>query len=343
MLLISPCWRTGRHGAAGTGTTGGDGVGDDPPVATRTEGCVPVTGPIPEVVRAKASIAGAERWLVDLPRTVADLEAAWSMVVGRAYQDGTEAFVAEALSADGTPCVLKVLVPRTGDAARHEATVLRLTDGEGCVRLLRADEDRGALLLERLGRSLHELGLPVGARHAILCETAARVWRPAPGCGLPTGAEKARWLAEHITTTWEALDQPCSERAIEHAIACAEGRIAAHDDERAVLVHGDVHQWNALEAGDGFKLVDPDGLLAEPEYDLGIIMREDPLDLGPDPYARARWLAARTGLDPGAVWEWGVVERTSTGLLCTRIGLQPGGHQMLAAADRVALRSSGPG
>jgi streptomycin 6-kinase len=43
-----------------------------------------------------------------------------------------------------------------------------------------------------------------------------------------------------------------------------------------VLVHGDVHQWNALQAGAGLKLVDPDGLLADAEYDLGIIMREDP-------------------------------------------------------------------
>ena len=42
-------------------------------------------------------------------------------------------------------------------------------------------------------------------------------------------------------------------------------------------MHGDVHQWNALQAaGGGFKLVDPDGLLAEAEYDLGILMREDP-------------------------------------------------------------------
>jgi streptomycin 6-kinase len=52
--------------------------------------------------------------------------------------------------------------------------------------------------------------------------------------------------------------------------------MAAHDDERAVLVHGDVHEWNALQApGGGFKLVDPDGLVAEPEYDLGVLMRED--------------------------------------------------------------------
>ena len=101
-----------------------------------------------------------------------------------------------------------------------------------------------------------------------------------------------------------------------------------------MLVHGDVHQWNALEAGDGFKLVDPDGLLAEPEYDLGIVMREDPLD--GDLRRRALWLAERTGLDADAIWEWGVVERVSTGLLGTRVGLQPFAGQMLAAADEMA-------
>jgi streptomycin 6-kinase len=29
------------------------------------------------------------------------------------------------------------------------------------------------------------------------------------------------------------------------------------------LVHGDVHQLNALQNDGGFKLIDPDGLLAE--------------------------------------------------------------------------------
>lgn len=73
----------------------------------------------------------------------------------------------------------------------------------------------------------------------------------------------------------------------------------------AVLVHGDVHQWNALEAKQGFKLVDPDGLLAEAEYDLGILMREDPTELlDGDPRRRAHWLAARCGLDAAAIWEW---------------------------------------
>jgi streptomycin 6-kinase len=229
------------------------------------------------------------------------------------------------------------MIPRPGDYAAREITVLRLVDGDGCGRLLRADPARGALLLERLGRSLDQLGLPIGRRHEILSATARRIWRPAAGCGLPTGAEKGRWLIDFITETWTELGHPCSLRAVDDALACAARRIEAHDDERAVLVHGDVHQWNVLEAGTGFKLVDPDGLLAEAEYDLGVVMREDPVELmGGDPRARARWLAARCGLDATAIWEWGVVERVSTGLLCTKLDLQPVGRQMLTAAEYAA-------
>jgi streptomycin 6-kinase len=294
---------------------------------------------VPPVVRSKARVAGAEPWLAELPALIADLERSWSITVGDAFTEGTEAYVAAATRADGTPAVLKLVVPRAGDDAVNEITVLRLAGGDGCVRLIREDVARGALLLERLGRPLVDLGVPTAHRHEILVATAARVWRPAPGWGLPTGADKGRWLVDHVTKAWAELDRPCSERAVAHAVACAERRIAAHDDERAVLVHGDVHQWNALEdveAG-GFKLVDPDGLLADAAYDLGVMMREDPLELmAGDPHERSRWLARRTGLDETAIWEWGVVERVSTGLLGTAVGLQPVARQMLAAADAIA-------
>jgi hypothetical protein len=56
---------------------------------------------------------------------------------------------------------------RPGDHARHEIAVLRLANGHGCVRPPRADEARG-VLLERLGRSLHELGYGIRQRHEIL-------------------------------------------------------------------------------------------------------------------------------------------------------------------------------
>jgi streptomycin 6-kinase len=290
---------------------------------------------VPEVVREKALAVGAGAWLSELPALVRGVEADWEIVVGQAFPFSTEAFVAEAVCADATPAVLKLIVPREGDAASREIAVLRLTNGEGCARLLRDDPERGALLLERLGPPLAELGLPARARHEILVAAASRVWRPAHDSGLPTGADKAGWLAGFVERMWGETGSPCSRRVVDHALACAARRGAAYRDETAVLVHGDIHQWNALEAGGGeFKLVDPDGLLVEPEYDLGILMREDPLD--GDLHERAAWLAGRTGLDVTAIWEWGVVERVATGLLGTRVGLQPVAREMLDAAERLA-------
>jgi streptomycin 6-kinase len=293
---------------------------------------------IPPAVRGKARAFGADNWLAELPGLIRDLEQEWGVAAGSSYPASTEALVLRVVQADGTPAVLKLCVPHRGAAARNEILALRLADGGGSPRLLRYDCERGALLLERLGRSMNELGLPIAQRHEHLCAAAMRIWRPAPGCGLPTGAWKGQWLANAIPAMWEELGRPCSERAVRHALECAARRVAAHDESRAVLVHGDVHEWNALESGDGFKLTDPDGLLAEAEYDLGVMMREDPVELmRGDPRDRALSLARRGGgLDATAVWEWGAAERVSTGLVLTQIGLQPAGREMLAAADRIA-------
>jgi len=289
------------------------------------------------VVRNKAIAVGAAHWIDELPEIVASLEHDWGIDVGAQFREGTEAFVAEALMTDGTPAILKVLIPRESDLADREATVLRAVEGQGCPLLYRDDPERDALLMERLGPSMFRLAMPYRERLPLLCDAAAKIWRPAAGLGLPTGAEKATWLMEFIAETWDGLDTPCAERTIDDALACAQRRLDAHDDERAVLVHGDVQQWNALRAGVEFKLVDPDGLLAEPEYDLGVILREDPDEpLAADPLATAHWMARRCGVDPTAVFEWGVVERVSTGLLATQIDLQPVGRQMLEFADRLA-------
>ena len=56
----------------------------------------------------------------------------------------------------------------------------------------------------------------------------------------------------------------------------------------------------------------------------------------PHDHARlARFLARRAGLDAVAIWDWGAVERVSTGLTCLAINL-PDGQKMLDAAEKVA-------
>jgi streptomycin 6-kinase len=180
--------------------------------------------------------------LADLPDLVAGLAARWGLTVGGAFADATEAVVLAATREDGTAAVLKLLIPRERPVAVFEIAFLERAAGEGCARVLDHDGELGALLLERLGRAMVDCGLPIATRHELLCDAAQQLWRPAPDLGLPTGAAKGRWLAEQIATKWERLGRPCSERAVEHALTCVERRIAAHDDERACLVHGDVHQ-----------------------------------------------------------------------------------------------------
>jgi streptomycin 6-kinase len=140
---------------------------------------------IPAVVRTKAMALDADEWL---PELVADVAAEWSLSVGRTFEDATEALVAEATLEDGTAAVLKLPIPGRSDAVRHELTALRLAAGEGCARLLRSDESRSVLLLERLGRArwlAARTGLDAAAREQLSEHLAAaaeleRDVRPAP-------------------------------------------------------------------------------------------------------------------------------------------------------------------
>ncbi len=298
----------------------------------------PRVADVAEVVRNKAIETGDAAWLERLDAWIDQLATAWGLTIGRSIPGGTEAHVVEAVTAEGRAAVLKLLVPRDGSNAAEEAAVLAACAGDGCVELLAFDEQRSALLLERLGASMFDLGLPVQERWRVLVGVAAEVWRPAPdGLELPDGRTKAEWLAAYIPDEWERLGRPCSAAAIDHAVRAARSRAAAHDPSRAVLCHGDVHQWNTLRAGNGWKLVDPDGLIAEPECDLGIIVREDPDELlAAGPWTVVRAMADVTGTDATAIWEWATAERVSTGLVATAIDLQPVGRRMLAAADYLA-------
>jgi streptomycin 6-kinase len=108
------------------------------------------------------------------------------------------------------------------------------------------------------------------------------------------------------------------------------------------MAHGDAHAWNLLVVPSAqpqtFKFVDPDGLFVERAYDLSISMREwsdellagDPVALG---HRRCRRLAALTGVEPGPIWQWGLVERVSNGLIWLQQGLPDLAREFLVVAD----------
>ncbi|MEU4198019.1 aminoglycoside phosphotransferase family protein [Kribbella sp. NPDC026611] len=289
---------------------------------------------IPDQVRKTVIADGNEFWLDELPDVVDSLAQEWSLVVGASFAGGHVALVVEVTRADGTPAVLKIGVP--GRDVTQEATVLRLANGDGCAKLLGEDRGQQALLLERLGAPMYDLVADPASRHNLLCDVAVRLWRPiGPDIDLPTGATLAAQYADRLPKLWEQAGRPCSPATVADALNCMDRRRAAHDDRSAVLVHGDIHELNALQASDGsYKLIDPAGLRAEPACDLGTIVRCNP-DLGDDLRTRTEQLASRTGVDATAIWEWGTIHRVMSGVYACSIGFQPFGNLLLTEADRL--------
>jgi streptomycin 6-kinase len=197
------------------------------------------------------------------------------------------------------------------------------------------------MLLERLGKNLGELGLSVANVLEAISATLQSFWRPLSGdAGLRTGAEHARWLSRYIADTDQALGGLCERAVIDRALELCDRRAASFDASRAVLVHGDAHGWNTLDAGDGtYKFVDVEGLCSEREHDLGVAMREynAPLLQGDTRSLvreRAELLADRCAVDARKVWEWGFIERVSTGLANLRDFADDDGAMFLEVAAR---------
>jgi streptomycin 6-kinase len=300
---------------------------------------------VPALVRQRALASGDDgrRWLDDLPDVVADLAVRWELELGAPFLGGTAGYVVAANDRLGRPCVLKVAMPLEDEAEVFGRSILahQLAEGRACAELLAHDESVPAMLLERLGPNLHELEMPVPRMLETIATTLRSFWRPvAEDCGLPSGADKAAWLADFITTTWGEMGRPCSRAVIDRALGCCAERASAFDPSQAVLVHADAHGWNTLEAGDGgFKLVDPEGLRAEPAHDLSVPMREynEPLLAGDTPRLvreRAQLLASWCDVDPEAVWQWGFIERVSTGLANVRDFDGDDGRAFLEVAAR---------
>ena len=310
-----------------------------------------------EIVRQKAKQRGAPglTWLEELPGLVADLASEWDIAIGRPLEGGSEAFVVRATTHDGADAVLRLQIPddpSLDGRSAFEATawVYGAANGDAYARLLNADVERRALLLERLGPSLQHSGLRLQEQLEALCELLSRAWCIAPEIALASGADKARGLASFIQTAWEELRQPCSESAITRALDFASARADSFDPATSVVVHGDAHVGNALRSQPldvgrqpSFKFVDPECFLAEPAYDLGVGMRDWTSELlGGDTARDARdlcaMLARLSGVALEPIWEWAFIERVSTGLFLVQLGEEQSGRRMLDVADILALR-----
>jgi streptomycin 6-kinase len=116
-------------------------------------------------------------WLNRLPDAVRKLEHRWSLTVG-APSDGEDlscAWVAPVAIVDGTRAVLKLGMPHM--EGEQELQGLRFWNGDPTVRLLEADDELGAMLLERCEPGTPLRALPDSEQDVVIAVLLRRLWR----------------------------------------------------------------------------------------------------------------------------------------------------------------------
>ncbi len=256
--------------------------------------------------------ANGHAWLQRLPTILAACEQRWGLKIGAPFAHLSYHYAAPAMRSDSTTVVVKACSP-TNEFAR-EAEALRLFDGHGMAQLLDCDESDEVLLLEHLkpGTLLRTLEDDEEATsHA--ATVMRQLWRPVPpNHPFPTVNDWGRGFAR-LRQHYEGGSGPFPTSLLEEAEALF-AELSASMAE-SVLLHGDLHHDNILAAQrQPWLAIDPKGLVGEPAYETGALLRNPLPELlkAPQPgrilARRVDQLSEELGLDRERVRGWGLAQ-----------------------------------
>ena len=189
----------------------------------------------------------------------------WSLSIGTSFEgpEVSAAWVAPVHRADGTTAILKLGMPHM--EARDEIAGLRFWDGDPTVRVLEADEELNASLLERCEPGTHLRALPEPEQNVVIAQLLPRLWR------LPAAPHPFRPLAE-LTAHWAAETLADEERwpdpgLVREGLALFDELPRTAGDE--VLLATDLHAGNVLRAErEPWLVIDPKPFVGDPAYDV---------------------------------------------------------------------------
>jgi streptomycin 6-kinase len=200
---------------------------------------------------------GGRGWVAELPRLFAECVEQWSLEPEEPVDTG------HSLAVPAGDVFLKLNFP--DEESEHEAEALERWNGAGAARLLARDDERRALLIERLrpGRQLWEL--PDEEATQIAAGVLEQLWIPAADPFRRLEDLAAEWVEE---LPGRQVDRSLVDRAVSFL------REAGPTQRESVLLHQDLHGGNILESARGWLAIDAKPLVGEREFDVASLIRD---------------------------------------------------------------------
>ncbi|HZF10945.1 MAG TPA: aminoglycoside phosphotransferase family protein [Thermoanaerobaculia bacterium] len=270
---------------------------------------------IPERLAASCRRSAEGRtWLERLPETIRDLEDRWCLSLEPPFagSEGSCAWVAPVVRRDGGRAVLKLGMPHMEGA--QELHGLCFWDGDPTVRLLEADADRNAMLLEVCEPGVALRHLPELEQDVVIARLLRRLWRrPAAQHPFrPLSAMIAHWAEE----TMAAAPRWTEAALLREGLRLFDELSRPSFDD--VLLATDLHAGNVLSAQrEPWLVIDPKPFVGDRAYDATQHLFNCKDRLLADPEATVRrfaelldvgdervrwWMFARAAAEPRDTW-----------------------------------------
>jgi streptomycin 6-kinase len=261
-------------------------------------------------------------WLENLPNLLAQLAKQWDLEIGEPVDNLSFNYVAP-VTRKGEEFILKVGVPHpelTSEIAalRVYGGHLRVYDGQGMVKMLLADEEKGAFLLEKLPGAMLATLFPERDTEAtaVAAHVMQKLWRPVTREQSRLFPHISDWLAglQNLRPKYAKYGDGTGsfplamieevERLIPELLASSPGD---------VLLHGDLHHYNILGTQEGgWCAIDPKGIIGEPAYEIGAMLY-NPFEIYAHPdlesilARRLMQFSEILGIDRQRLRDWGLV------------------------------------
>ena len=270
----------------------------------------------PRVAANCRKTAEGAAWLDRLPEILRSAERRWGLRIGSPFdnEEVSCAWVAPVELADGTEAVLKIGMPHM--EAEDEAEGLRFWDGDPTVRLLAAEYDLGAMLLERCQPGTPLRDMPESEQDVVIAGLLRRLWRApsSPHPFRPLSALMKFWS----NATLANIKKWREAGLVREGLRLFEELPRTAPVEK--LLATDLHAGNVLRSRRvPWLVIDPKPFIGDPAYDvtqhlfnclerllsdpIGLIRRMGDL-AGVDHERIKMWTFARVAVDAPDDWSY---------------------------------------